>query len=322
MLFRSLYEVNADGSRGNQVAPLAIADADRTTLGTYEYVKVIPANNRLSETDKKCIREIFRVADYQNGSYIDGEVYVGTTSQAKLDDISDDISYNEFVSTYINTIKNDDITSSDLGYRLKLIDNNDDTIVDYVLQTVYTVTKIASVSSDNKYTLMTKNISLTGIDEVNNVDNDIDVVKFNADDELKAEDVVLYAVIDGKAQTWLAESTSTKVDKIDRGNKKVTTTDGAEYADSDVNVRPKNADEARSIGLGDDVVDMTGNNTYSLYFDLYGNLAAFNEADEAFVLVVDGWYNSTKGGAEYAVKVWEDGSTKTKDVPSSGLLFM
>ena len=164
--------------------------------------------------------------------------------------------------------------------------------------------------------------SLTGIDEVNNVDNDIDVVKFNADDELKAEDVVLYAVIDGKAQTWLAESTSTKVDKIDRGNKKVTTTDGAEYADSDVNVRPKNADEARSIGLGDDVVDMTGNNTYSLYFDLYGNLAAFNEADEAFVLVVDGWYNSTKGGAEYAVKVWEDGSIQTKDVTSSGELFI
>jgi len=288
-----------------------IVDADRTALGTYEYVKVIPAGEKLSETDKKCIREIFRIADYQNGSYIDGEVYVGTTSQAKLDDISDDISYTEFVNTYINVIKNDDITSSDLGYRLKLIDNNDDTIVDYVLQTVYTVTKIDSVSSDNKYTLMTKNVSLPGIDEVNNVDKDTNVVKFNADDELKAGDVVLYAVIDGKAQTWLAKSESAKIDKIDRANKKVTTTDGTEYADSDVNVRPKNDNETVAIGLADSVVDMTGNNTYSLYFDLYGNLAAFNEADEEFVLVVDGWYNSTKGGSEYAVKVWQDGSIQT-----------
>ena len=53
------------------------------------------------------------------------------------------------------------------------------------------MTKVDSVSSDNKYTLKTLNEVLTGLDDVNNIDKDDTVVVNNGTDTLKAGDVVL-----------------------------------------------------------------------------------------------------------------------------------
>ena len=92
-------------------------------------------------------------------------MYVGTTSIKKTDDISDDISYREFVDTYLTLTDNKKVVEKNgRGNRLKLIDNNNDGVVEYVLQTKYTVTTVSKTDSDGKFVLENKNVPLDAND--------------------------------------------------------------------------------------------------------------------------------------------------------------
>ena len=126
--------------------------------------------------------------------------------------------------------------------------------------------------------------------------------------------MVLYAVIDGNARTEKAEMVNAKIDKVNRTNGEVTTTDGTTYEDSSIC--------AHAEHYNDNPKEMAGSTNYNLYLDKYGYLAAFNEAEESFALLVDGWYNRVKGGDEYAVKTWQDGKLQTVDVSANGDLFI
>ena len=64
--------------------------------------------------------------------YIRGEVYVGTQSN---DDISDTLSYEEFVDEYAAL----DCNGNENGNWLKVVDNDGDGEADVVMKTIYTL---------------------------------------------------------------------------------------------------------------------------------------------------------------------------------------
>ena len=61
------------------------------------------------------------------------------------------------------------------------------------------------------------------------------------------DDVVYYAVIDGKAQTYKAEPVTAKIDKIDRNNLTATTADGTVYEEAGVHEHIYNPDYVKPV---------------------------------------------------------------------------
>ena len=137
------------------------------------------------------------------------------------------------------------------------------------------------------------------------------------DGEVSTGTVVLYAYIDGTAQMEPAAGETAKFNKVVRTDRTATTTDDVEYKESAVH--------EHSSSLAHTVANLVTNTTYTVYFDKYGNLAAFTEgANGQFTLITDGWYNNLKAGAEYAVRAYNDetASLEMVDITSGGPLFV
>ena len=117
--------------------------------------------------------------------------------------------------------------------------------------------------------------------------------------------MVVYALIDGKIHATKAEGETVKINTVNRAGKTATATgeDGKTWSESDVHTH--------SNGLNSGVTGMVGNTTYSIYFDLYGNLAAYTEGTNGgLVLITNGWYNNTISGPEYAIQAWLTASSR------------
>ncbi len=131
------------------------------------------------------------------------------------------------------------------------------------------------------------------------------------------DDVVYYAVIDGKAQTYKAEPVTAKIDKVDRNNLTATTADGTVYEQSGVHEHIFNPDYTS------DVRGMAGGVSYDMYLGRGGYMLVFvKSAAKSFTLLADGYYNSTSKGDEYAVKAYQDGRLVNTDVTRNGGLFI
>ena len=62
---------------------------------------------------------------------------------------------------------------------------------------------------------------------------------------------------------------------------------------------------------------------YTVYFDLFDNIAAFTEGDVGgFVLITDGWFNQTAAAREYAIQAYVDGALQTVNITNNGSLFI
>ena len=277
-------------------------DEDGNTVRIYE--KDIRRGAALTADDMDIIEMIFDDADLEGETIVIGEVYVGTQSNK---DISDEISYNKFLDEYITTSENSvTVDGNENGNWLKVIDNDGDGVADIVLKTVYTATEIEDIDRDGNIELATLDLNLTDGDALNNVDGDTSVV---SDDELNEGDIVYYAVIDGKAQTYLADMVTAEIDSVNRRTLVATTTDGDEYEESDVHNHTDDAD------YEDGVRNLTGGISYDLYLDKYGYLVAFTQTATSgdFTLLVDGWYNETRASDEYAVLAWDSEAQELVD---------
>ncbi|MCI8716530.1 MAG: hypothetical protein HFF66_12145, partial [Oscillospiraceae bacterium] len=289
---------------------------------TYEYTKVIPALEKLTDTDWANLQSIFANADRNNSGMVVGEVYVGTNSNTIINlfgtnasrDISDYITWEKFVADYVEVKENKtQVESCGLGQHLKIIDNNNDGVAEYVLKTVYTVAIVAS----NGTSLDVSGVRLVDSKVRDEVNSTALTTPFFSTEGLAAGDVVVYALIDGKIHATKAEGETVKINTVNRAGKTATATgeDGKTWSESDVHTH--------SNGLNSGVTGMVGNTTYSIYFDLYGNLAAYTEGTNgSLVLITNGWYNNTISGPEYAIQAYVDGSLQTVTVGANGGLFI
>ena len=320
-----LYEIN-NGTSTKIERPSNLDNADswdkliRVAGGVYnyQYEKTIEAFADLTDTDYANIRSIFTSAG-NNGTWTKGEVYVGTSNIANQDDVSDDIRWEDFIATYLKAEENkEQVESNGQGFLLKIIDNDNDGIAEYVLQTRYTVAKVAA----NGTGLDIANLKLTDSDMCNEVSasDKITVVSGTnleaSEDTVAAGDVVIYAMIDGTVRAQKAESETSRVTTINRAATPVTAT-------IESGEKKQSAVHEHSEGLASGLTNMVIGTNYTVYFDLYGNIAAFTEGDVGgFVLVTDGWFNQTAAAREYAIQAYVDGALQTVNITNNGSLFI
>ena len=300
-----------------------VKDANGTDEHHLIYTAVFAIKADITAEHQNNIKRIFNVAD-KTDSYITGEVYAGTKS---TEDLSDKITLDTFIEDYITADALESVSKNENGNWVKVIDNNGDGKADYIFKVIYTVAQV-STAKDGKYTLDTKNRTLTNentsrpcsIDDLNNLTGQ----KVVSADELNADDVVYYAIIDGKAQTYLAEVVpGVTIEKYVRKTETVTTSDEVEYIKSGV------CEHIEDEAYESDPELLAGKVSYDLFLDRGGHLAAFVKSDKTsdYKLITDGWFNSTKTADEYAVRVYDEESERGDkqeivDITANGDLFI
>ena len=300
---------------------LTAADFDRSGNGNpnYTYTREVTFNagKAIPSADIGAMKYIFNEADKENDKFVLGEVYVGTQSD---EDISDDpdMSWKSFQNKYIDTDENAiEVEENENGNWLKVVDNDGDGIADVVMKTIYTFAGVEDIDRDDNIELTAVDANLNDGDEVNKIDEDVDIV---SEDELSEGDIVYYALIDGNAQTYLAEMVTAEIDSVNRRTDTATTTDGDEYVESDVH------NHVVWDEFDDGVVNLAGNTSYDLYLDKYGYLGVFTETATSgdFALLTDGWFMSQRAGDEYAAMVWDREAQELvdTDITSGGDLFI
>jgi len=321
--------------RINDAAGDKRAELDRT--GTTVTVIISPKTN-ITVVDLEYIRAIFGWADRQNAvanAYINGEVYVGSQSVTDISDVTNDnfkYSYDRFVDEFIYTSDSTFVTGNENGNYVKVIDNDADGKVDYVLKTVYTFAQVSRVKDDapildvtDHILKVTRDVS-SGIKEDAHCNattdgmNNLTTQPVVTEDTLVTGDIVYYALIDGKAQTYKADMVTATIEKVDHNSWVTTTTDGETYPASGVH------EHVEDVAYSSDKTDLAGKASYDLYLDRSGNLGVFVKSDAVgeFKLITDGWYHRLKDSREYAVKVYNKETTAqdTVDITENGGLFI
>ena len=282
---------------------------DAKTTDT-SFTKVIRAGSEITSDDLTIIKAIFNDADLVNDGADDdivvGEVYVGTQSTT---DISDDLSYNQFKDKYIETSENGrNVEDTDNGEWLKVIDNNGDGIADIVLKTEFAMSMIERISKDNEYTLAALEQKADAVEFKDTVKIDGDDIV--TEDELAADDVVIYTLIDGKYYMNIAEMVTETVDKKGINSKTETMTcGGTDYVQSHIGY----TDETPYLY---DVTDAHTEETYDLYLDHFGFVRLYIESDyDAFMLLTDGYYETDKKNTEvYKAEYWNVDAAEKQEI--------
>ena len=233
----------------------------------------------------------------------DGKIYYACEFRYGRNYEEDEINYNSwkgFSNKYLtndNKIATADVTASDNGEWLKVIDNDADGVADVVLLTEFAMSVISRIARDGEYTLA----ALDNVDEV--AFNDI--VKIDGDDvstedELAAGDVVIYTLIDGVYYMNLADMVTETVDKkgIDR-RAETMTCDGTVYEQSHIGY----TDETDYYY---DVEQGYTEETYDLYLDHFGYVRLFIESDYSmFMLLTDGYYWTDNRNETLKAMYWD-----------------
>ncbi|MCI9056601.1 MAG: hypothetical protein HFF76_04990, partial [Oscillospiraceae bacterium] len=335
----SLYKYQANATTppfGGEIGVVSGTDSSDTTIGTdrsqwntrleqngptYTYVKTISLDDELTQQDWDNLKAIFTDAD-KVSNWLNGEVYVGTASYTATDDISDEIRWEDFIATYLkNEETRQQVESNGLGNRLIIIDNDNDGIAEYVLQTIYTIGKVVPNGSSKTLSAVESKFNHTS-DKVNIVSQDDDLVSVSgkelaaSENVLNVDDVVIYAKIDGNLRAQLAETVTGRVTAINRASSTAT-------LDNEIGEKKQSAVHPHADGLASGVANMVIGTNYTVYYDLDGNLAAFVEGNVgSFVLITDGWYNQAVNAREYAVQAYIDGRLQNVNVTNNGSLFI
>ncbi len=299
--WRIEYKYATDAKEGDAL--------EKANGGNYDdgiYTKTIKAGGKLTAIDMKLIKEIFVGSDddTDNNEYI-GEVFVGTQSG---EDISDKISYKQFLDKYIETSENAvEIKDTDNGEWLKVIDNNGDGIADIVLKTEFAMSIINRISKDNEYTFAElandKNDKVAFNDTVK-VDGD-DII---TEDELAEDDVVIYTLIDGNYFVNVAEKVTATVDKKGINSKTETMTcDGTDYVQSHIGYTNE--------VYHNDVTEAHTEYTYDLYLDHFGFVRLFIESDyNVFMLLTDGYFETDRRDDTFKAEYWNVEAAEKQDI--------
>ena len=254
--------------------------------GNWSYTKTIKPGATITDADLTNIKAIFDAADADSDLII-GAVYVGTQSN---EDISDELSYKQFVDKYIDTDENAiEVEGNENGEWLKVIDNDGDGEADYVLLTKYVMAAVTDINKDGDYTV---SVDVSG-DLV-----EIDSADMMTEDEMAEDDVIVYAYIDGNYVSNIAEKVTETIDKKGIDYKAETITCGENtYGQSGIYV---DEDEFRDAFLYDhflfDVTDADTEVAYDLYLDNFGFVRALTENKYAYGLglLTDGYYETNR----------------------------
>ena len=211
---------------------------------------------------------------------------------------------NDEIATY-------DVTESDNGEWLKVIDNDGDGVADYVLKTEFVMSVINRISKSGDYTLA----AWAATDEPESFTYEvIDEDDIITEDELAEDDVVIYTLIDGNYYMNIAEKVTETVDKKGINKKTETMTcGGTDYVQS-------------HIGYGDAgiyehaVRDAHTEYTYDLYLDHFGYVRLFVESDyDAFMLLTNGYYETDKKNDDiYRAEYWDVDAAEKQEIDLTG----
>ena len=271
---------------------------DETEMYTISFSFRPDAN--ISSAHMNNIEEIFAIADKETDDadeYVTGEVYVGTRS---TEDVSDEMSFRQFKSEYINDENNDaDFDESDNGEWLKVIDNDGDGVADYIFLTEFAMSVIDRITRDDEYVLADLD-STSGDNNVSIVPEDYTIASGDVvtEDELAAGDVVIWTEIDGVYYVDIAEMVTETVDARGINSKTETMTcNGTDYVQSHIGY------------TGDpyynDVTEAHTEWTYDLYLDHFGYVRLFIESDyNTFMLLTDASYEDDRRVETFQAMFW------------------
>ena len=282
---------------------LKASDFKPESAGSHIYVYSVSfrPDANISSARMNNIEEIFAIADKEtdtDGEYVTGEVYVGTRS---TDDVSDEMSFRQFKSEYINDENKDaDFDESDNGEWLKVIDNDGDGVADYIFLTEFAMSVIDRITRDDEYVLAGLD-STKGDNNVSIVPEDYTIASGDVvtEDELAAGDVVIWTEIDGVYYVDIAEMVTETVDARGINSKTETMTcNGTDYVQSHIGY------------TGDpyynDVTDAHTEWTYDLYLDHFGYVRLFIESDyNTFMLLTDASYEDDRRVETFQAMFWD-----------------
>ena len=273
---------------------------DKDVLGKAVTMYVKPSATAATSADKGTVIGSV-VTSSSNTVVVD-------SSRDSLDDVADDnklsfkfsggnetqVSLNYGASTNLLTTKSDD--AGVRGEVRTLIDNDNDSKVDYVLYETYALGKVTSYSTKDD-----GSITLNGTKSLSK-DDKADVVGF---DDVKKDDYVLYAEIGGKLYVEKAESVTGDLDAYNTN--KSLTVDGTKYNTSDL------AFYTDGNKLADANAYQTLDKEATFYLDGQGNVIAVDGTaasnNYAFLLAA-----AEVGGVDKSIEakvVLDDGTTKT-----------
>ncbi len=248
------------------------------------FKKVIRANNDISNEDLNVIYGIFGAADnFLNNSsssvwakdQITGDVFVGTVSSnpttREEQDLSNNISYNQFFETYINS-KTSDINwnTSVNGDWVKFIDNNNDGVCDYAFRTTSWLDEAMGTFKKGDNT----------ITEYNRFNEDNSTVRYMDGNTPAVGDVVVCSLIDGQILVEPAKNETVTVSNYNWRDDKITT-DKGEYGQSGIG----NATEMPQL-----ISTMDDRTEYVVYFDHFGFVRAYELPGETKYALVTEMY--------------------------------
>jgi len=226
---------------------------------------------------------------------VEGEVYVGTQS---VEDVSDTLSFKQFQDRYIKT-QLTKFEKTENGNWLKVVDNDNDGIVEYVFKTQCVLDEIVdSVTKDEKTTFYWRSLNTKDIDPA-----------YMDGYEPEVGDVVVYAIIDGKAQMKLAETENATINAISYKDVTATSTEGTVYEPA----------------MDELLVNMDEKVEYVLYKDHFGFIRAYKLAQGNKYALVTEVYPKYSFNSAYVkntdllaeVMTADDSSPKEHDVLNS-----
>ena len=275
------------------------------------YTRVIPATRNITEEDLTIMRGIFSSVDDDNATVslgLTGYVFAGTNSANNVDrnkDLSEDLSWREFYKEYINPAAYN-IDSSDNGEWFKVIDNDNDGNVDYVLLTRFVMTTITDYNTRTGYytTEWTAESEESDHSKFLNIHKD-DIV---FDGELAIDDVILYAKIDGKYYVSHPETVDTSITKFNYKASIITCSDEQEREWSGIDK------EAKAFFEEITDPDIVTKRPYTLYLDHFGYVRLVTDTSKGFVLLTDGYFETNRRDSVMKATVYDLAAGELKDV--------
>ena len=241
-------------------------DGDATdgtpTKKPLAYICTIRPDTQIDQIDLDIMQEIFYSADRLQANpdadkvagYVDGEVYVGTSS---LEDKSDKMSWKEFVKTYIvDDDENYIFTWCNNGESVRIIDNNGDGKAEYALLIEYRLDKAIDTYKD-VLQFNRLNLKASDTEEITYVD------------EIVEGDVIVWTFIDGRVTIWKSETDTDKIQTKSFKNITVTTEGGETYGQSGI---------YNDTGMDQIILNMNDKTEYIMYKDRFGFVRAYELA--------------------------------------------
>jgi hypothetical protein len=224
-------------------------------------------------------------------AYNNNTLTIGTTNGNKL--ASDNYSWKVFVGLYLteaSTTTYDTYTGNGNGTYVKVIDNNGDNKADYILRVNFVMDQVilktsagATINTTETVNGVTKNVVLSDRNASTAEVALNETVNVADGAELAADDVIVYANIEGTYYTNVITPVVDTVSAIDYKNSTFTGVED-EYAMSAI------GDKTDMLNA---VADLSKRTSYNLYEDLFGYVRTFIEAKYSDYVLLTEIYRDT-----------------------------